>query len=163
MALCFIYEGHGVLTMIWCLAVSAAIFAADYAIKNYISHSMTLGSFRNSFLPFLKISYIQNHGAALGIMQGKKIFLIIISAVIISALVYALASKKIKSCYIAVSLSMIVGGGVCNLLDRIMYGYVIDYISLSFFPPVCNLSDYCISAGIAMLAINLIFSKKHRF
>ena len=53
--------------------------------------------------------------------------------------------------------ALIVGGGIGNLIDRIFYGYVIDYLSLSFFPPVCNFADYCITAGTVMLIIYVMF------
>ena len=51
----------------------------------------------------------------------------------------------------------IIGGGIGNLIDRIFYGYVIDYLSLSFFPPVCNFADYCITVGAVLLVLYIIF------
>ena len=53
--------------------------------------------------------------------------------------------------------AVIIGGGIGNLIDRIFYGYVIDYISLSFFPPVCNFADYCITVGTVLLMVYVLF------
>ena len=55
------------------------------------------------------------------------------------------------------SVALIVGGGLGNLVDRVIYRYVVDYLSLSFFPPVCNFADYCITIGVVILAVYLVF------
>ena len=52
---------------------------------------------------------------------------------------------------------MIIGGGLGNLFERIFLGYVVDYLSLSFFPPICNFADYCITAGTVCLIVYLLF------
>ena len=52
---------------------------------------------------------------------------------------------------------MIIGGGVGNLIDRLVHGYVVDYLAVSFFPPVCNFADYCITIGVFILVIYIIF------
>ena len=52
---------------------------------------------------------------------------------------------------------VIIGGGIGNLIDRIRLSYVIDYLQLSFFSPVCNFADYCITAGTVMLVVYLLF------
>ena len=62
-----------------------------------------------------------------------------------------------KGKFFYVCAALIIGGGIGNLIDRIFFGYVIDYLSLSFFPPVCNFADYCITAGTIMLVIYLLF------
>ena len=51
----------------------------------------------------------------------------------------------------------LIGGGIGNLIDRIAYGYVVDYLSLTFFSPVCNFADYCITIGVILLAVYLLF------
>ena len=56
-----------------------------------------------------------------------------------------------------ISAGLIIGGGIGNLIDRVFYGYVIDYISLSFFSPVCNFADYAITIGTILLIIYVLF------
>ena len=53
--------------------------------------------------------------------------------------------------------ALIIGGGLGNLFERIFLGYVVDYLSLSFFSPVCNFADYCITAGTVCLIVYLLF------
>ena len=48
---------------------------------------------------------------------------------------------------------LIIGGGIGNLIDRIFRGFVIDYLSLSFFPPICNFADYCITIGAVLFVL----------
>ena len=51
----------------------------------------------------------------------------------------------------------VVGGGIGNLIDRVFNGYVVDFLALSFFPPVCNIADYFITAGTVMLMVYIVF------
>ena len=69
---------------------------------------------------------------------------------------YALKNYK-NSKLFSVSAALIIGGGLGNLIDRIFVGYVVDYLALTFFPPVCNFADYAITAGTVLLIIYLIF------
>ena len=63
--------------------------------------------------------------------------------------------KKLLSLLLAAAL--MIGGGIGNLIDRIWRGFVVDYLSLSFFPPVCNFADYCITIGAFLFVIVLLF------
>ena len=64
---------------------------------------------------------------------------------------------KPTSKFLLTSLSLVLCVGIGNLIDRIFLGYVIDYIQLSFFNPVCNFADYCITIGTALLVIYILF------
>lgn len=106
---------------------------------------------------FLKMSYVENRGAAFGCLQGFKYFFIIVSLFMILIFIYFVFFRKINDkLFIAASI-LILGGGIGNFIDRIFVGYVIDYIKVSFFPPVCNFADYCISLGAVLLFIYLFF------
>ena len=52
---------------------------------------------------------------------------------------------------------MLFRSGLGNLFERIFHGFVVDYLSLSFFPPICNFADYCITAGTVCLIVYLLF------
>jgi len=52
---------------------------------------------------------------------------------------------------------LIVGGGIGNLIDRVRAGFVVDYISVSFFPPVFNFADCCVTVGTVFLIIHMLF------
>lgn len=83
-------------------------------------------------------------------------FVVLTTALIAAILIY-MFKKKPKSKLFYASVALVIGGGIGNLIDRIFYGYVIDYISLSFFPPVCNFADYCITVGTVLLMVYVLF------
>ncbi|HOE57893.1 MAG TPA: signal peptidase II, partial [Bacillota bacterium] len=64
-----------------------------------------------------------------------------------------------KSISVTVCLSLILGGAIGNLIDRIRMGYVIDYLSFTIFPPVFNLADSAIVVGAILLCLIIAFNK----
>ena len=107
----------------------------------------------------LKFTYVENRGAAFGIMQGAKYLFILLVILLLIFYLYVMIKKKFDSKMLILGLSLIVGGGIGNAIDRLSLGYVVDYIKLSFFPPVRNFADYCITAGTVLVLIYICFGK----
>ena len=105
----------------------------------------------------LDFVYSENRGVAFGMFQNGTVFFAITTAIVIIVAAIFLVKNYKKSKLFTISLSLIIGGGLGNLYERIVHGYVVDYLRLSFFPPVCNFADYCISAGTVCLLVYLIF------
>ena len=105
----------------------------------------------------LKLTYIENTGGAFGIGENSTFIFIIINIIIISILIGFLI-KKISKIDITdiVSISMVISGGIGNLIDRIFRGYVIDYIDITpiFKYPVFNFADILIVVGVLILIIH---------
>ena len=105
---------------------------------------------------FFNITYVRNTGAAWSILSGFRIGLVIVSLVIIGFIVYYVYKNKISSMMEKIGYSMILGGALGNLLDRIFYGYVIDFLDFKIFGynyPVFNLADTFIVIGVFMLIL----------
>ena len=68
-----------------------------------------------------------------------------------------MTKKDFKSKLYFVAAGLMIGGGLGNMIDRIFRGFVVDFLSLSFFPPICNLADYAITAGTICLIVFIIF------
>ncbi len=70
--------------------------------------------------------------------------------------------RKIEPCgiLVAIGIAMVVGGALGNLYDRIVYGYVIDFVNLSFFPAVFNVADSSISVGAVLIALKMRKTQK---
>ncbi len=130
----------------------------DSLIKYHIRENFTEGINYDTLLPFLKVTYLKNFGAALGIFPGKLYFLEIFSFLLMASLIYLIFFKKIKDKLFILSSAFVIGGGIGNLLDRIFLGFVTDYIQITFFKPVCNISDYFITLGVLMMAIYIFKS-----
>ncbi|MDQ5983831.1 MAG: Lipoprotein signal peptidase [Eubacteriales bacterium SKADARSKE-1] len=138
------------------------IILADQLIKmQVVNYIKTVGEI--TIIPgFLNISYVENRGAAFGFLQGFKYFFIIVSLIMILAFIYFIFLKKINNKLFLAASILIIGGGIGNLIDRFTLGYVIDYIKVSFFPPVCNLADYCISVGAGLLLLYFLFFSQEK-
>lgn len=139
--------------MILFILISALIPILDFAAKFFVFNNLSASDEIKTFIPFLSIVKVKNFGIAFGILKGQTGLLILFISVVLIALLYLVFSKKIKSKQLLVAISFIIGGGIGNLIDRMFFGYVIDYLKLSFFPPVCNLSDYFICLGGLIIAL----------
>ena len=100
-----------------------------------------------------------NAGAAWGIFSGKTAGLITVSIVMIVALFIYNQFVKNKSVLYCLSFGFIIGGAVGNLVDRVAFNYVRDFIFLDFFPtfPVFNLADSFLCVGAVMMAVYILF------
>ena len=111
----------------------------------------------------LYFHYTENRGAAFGILKNCRwLFITITIAVIIAVVIYIII-KKPKSRLLLVSLAMITGGGIGNLIDRISLSYVVDFIDFRIINfPVFNVADIFVSIGAALMFIYIIFfEEKH--
>lgn len=96
---------------------------------------------------FVSFSLVENTGAAFGLLRDQTIAFILISMAAISFTIFYLIKKK-ASFYLPFAL--ILGGALGNLIDRLRFGYVIDFIDLHWWP-VFNIADSCITAGSVIL------------
>ena len=90
-------------------------------------------------------------------MANMRWVFIVFTIVVIAIILYVVFKKKITNKLFIASAILLIGGGIGNLIDRIFLGFVIDYLSISFFPPVCNFADYCITIGTVLLLVYLLF------
>ena len=111
---------------------------------------------------FFRITYTCNDGAAFSILKGKRVFFIIMTIIVVCFIVYYLLKNKVYWVE-KYSLLVIISGAVGNLIDRIMYGYVIDFLDFIIFGydfPVFNIADSFITIGAIGLIISILFLNK---
>ena len=97
---------------------------------------------------FFDFTYLKNTGAAYGMLGGHTWLLILVSlAFIVCFIVYDIFNKSNNKWYLC-GLSLIIGGAVGNLIDRIFLGYVRDFINIKIFSFVFNLADLFITIGV---------------
>ena len=109
----------------------------------------------------LSFTYVENRGAAFGILQNRKLFFVAVTVVTLIILMYIfLRYYKHLNLWTISSLSMIMGGTIGNFIDRMSLDYVVDFISLRFFNrynfAVFNLADTFIVVGAIMLMLYII-------
>lgn len=108
---------------------------------------------------FFYLTRVHNLGAAWGILAGNRYFLIFVALIFISIFYFIFIKDKKITNFEAISYGILLGGIIGNLIDRLIYGYVIDY--LDFYPfgynyPVFNFADMCIVISIVLVVIKMI-------
>lgn len=108
----------------------------------------------------LSFTYVENRGAAFGIMQNSRIFFLIFTVILIGAIIYYTIKAKQNSKFYLISTSLIIAGGIGNFIDRLFRGYVVDMIEVTFISyPVFNFADICIVIGAILFCVYMLFSK----
>lgn len=139
------------------LIIAALVVAVDQIIKFFVvSNLKPVGTIKVIDGVF-NLTYVENRGVAFGMFKDMRWFFVVITLLFIAAIVFYMFKQRPEGKLFYVLAGLIIGGGVGNLIDRLLYGYVIDYLSLSFFPPVCNFADYCITGGVIVLAVYILF------
>ena len=139
------------------LLLSAAAVAIDQILKLLVTSNMQPNSGFTVINGFLSIFYIQNRGAAFGMLQNQRWFFIVATLTVSIVMIYALFKYKQHNFFSYAAVTLIVGGGFGNLIDRVLHSYVIDYIYVSFFPPIFNFADCCVTVGTVFLIIHILF------
>ncbi|TCT14949.1 signal peptidase II [Natranaerovirga pectinivora] len=119
-------------------------------------------------IPIIKdvfeLVYVENRGAAFGIMQNRVMFFVIITFAILGFIIYYYNKipKEKKYNYIRFCLILIVSGAIGNLIDRIFLGYVVDFIYFKLIDfPVFNIADIYVTVGAILTFILIIFVYKN--
>ena len=145
------------------LLIIISIFLLDRFTKVLVINNLTLGESLSVIDGFFNITYVNNHGAAFGIMDGKVIFIVIISVLIFAYLIYEIR-KDSHSKLITTSISFVIGGLLGNLFDRVVYGHVIDFFDFNFFGydfAIFNVGDAFIVIGTILLAIGFLLEERN--
>ena len=131
------------------------IFILDQISKYFISQNNDY--FINKNFILFSLDFIKNYGAAFNIFSGSRIFLSVLSIIISLILIFLILRKKITKNIDLISYSFILGGSLGNGIDRILNGYVIDFIRLNFINfPVFNVADLSINIGFLLLIYSAI-------
>jgi len=141
-------------TKLYFLSLSIFIIIIDQFTK-YIMFYNYKTVINKDFLLF-KIDFVKNYGAAFNIFSGSRIFLSLISIFFSILLIYLIFRKKTINSLDLYSYSFILGGTVGNGIDRILKGFVIDFINLKIINfPVFNIADISINIGFIILLYNI--------
>lgn len=139
------------------IASALATLIGDILSKRAVEAAMTLNTGFELIPGILSFTYILNDGAAYGIFAGKQSMLIVLTSVVLFALiVYVFLMRKKMSALEKLSLGLIVGGGVGNLIGRVLNGMVVDFIDIHIIP-VFNVADIGITVGCFLLVITVLF------
>ncbi|MGE5543867.1 MAG: signal peptidase II [Bacillota bacterium] len=140
------------------LAMYLGIVGLDQLIKYGVRQSLALNESLPVVEPILYWTYVRNEGAAFGFFQGMNWILVVCAAIVVcGALVYIMSHRPPAA--IIAALALIAGGATGNLIDRLLFGGVIDYIDVKIWP-VFNLADMAIVAGSLLIIICVGFGSQ---
>lgn len=130
-------------------AIVLIVLAVDRATKVWaMTELRRQGPIR--VLPFFDLSYAQNTGASFGLGTGANWFFVAVSALLIAGLARLLSRWPKDDVWLQAGGALVLAGAMGNLYDRLAYRFVVDFLNVHRFA-VCNVADWCISAGAAML------------
>jgi len=153
------------------LTVSTLIILLDQVTKIIVDKMMPLYHTVEIIPNLAALTYLRNTGAAFGILAGEQSiyrigFFLLVSIVALGCILYLLKLTRPEKKTTLVSLSLILGGAVGNMIDRLRMGEVIDFILVHYYDlhwPAFNVADSAISIGVVLLLIQMIRQKSTDF
>ena len=136
-------------------AWGVALAIADQLLKKLFSGTMQLGESIPVLPGIFHLTYIQNPGAAFGLFENQTLFFIAIAAFLLAFLAFAYKELAAQGIWVRFGMSLLAGGAVGNLLDRVRFGAVIDYLDFRIWP-IFNLADIGICLGAALIVWGLL-------
>ena len=139
----------------------ACLTLLDQATKSIVSSNPSAYANIEVIRGFFHITFVKNTGAAWSMLSGQRVFLSLISAaaaVGMLVMLHKTVSKKQK--LTSISLALMIAGAVGNLIDRLMLGYVRDFLNFYIFGydfPVFNVADICLTVGVCLLILAALF------
>jgi signal peptidase II len=139
-----------------CVLLIIADQVSKYFALTYLEPIGTIPVIQN----ILAFTYIENRGAAFGILQGARLGFLVITPVMVAALAYYFIKLPYGRVYgfVRAALVLIIAGAIGNYIDRLLRGYVIDFLHATFIEfPVFNLADIFVVTGTILLSVLIIF------
>ena len=140
--------------MLYLLAVALCI-GADQAVKYYVVSHLELYESAPLLPGVVELFHIQNTGGGFSILAGHTWVLTVLTAALMAGIAWMLVKKYFPHPLAMWTLTVILGGGLGNLIDRVRLGYVVDMFHFQFWPayPVFNVADVCVVSGALLAAV----------
>lgn len=146
------------------LGVLAAIVALDQATKWWIRRTLELHEIRPLVDGLLSLSHIRNRGAAFGILQDadlphQSVIFSVVSLLALAAIAFYAVRLPPEARIPRLALSLVLGGAIGNLIDRVRYGYVVDFVHVYWKQhqwPDFNMADSAITVGVTLLLLDMM-------
>jgi len=140
------------------LTVLLVIFF-DQLSKLWVIRHLKIGETKEVLSHFLYLTLLYNKGTAFGIVKEVSLAIVLFSTLlVVGFLIYSKLNKK-ETLIFMLGLSFICGGALGNLVDRIRWGYVIDFVDIKIWP-VFNLADSFITIGVGLIIVDMILRRK---
>ncbi len=150
-------RNRSVATGVAVLVVAVVLLAIDQISKYFVLIALKPVGTVTVIPGLLELTYVENTGAAFGLFKNA-IWLVIAVTVIAAAVILVLLFRyKHHSFFSYTTSALLIAGGLGNLIDRIVHGFVVDFIHVLFFGYVFNFADCCITVGAVLFVIHMLF------
>src|ERR1700690_664300 len=137
------------------MTIAGVVVLLDRFSKAWIRHHFQLGESR-PITSWFYLTFVENTGTAFGLFQGNNKALLILAFLILCALLYGARGLSERGGFWgALGVALVLGGAVGNLMDRIHYGQVIDFLDFRVWP-VFNIADSAITVGTISIMVGLL-------
>ena len=146
----------------WLFIVAAVIVVVDQVTKWLVVTNIPYGGMWSPWewlTPIARIVHWSNTGVAFGMLQGMNPVFIGLAVVVSGMIIYYYQKLEKQDVLLKLALMLELGGAIGNLVDRIQYSHVIDFVSVGNFP-VFNVADSCITVGVIFLLIGVWIQEK---
>ena len=141
-------------------AIAVLILGIDQWTKYLTVKHIPLFEVKELLPKVISLTYIQNTGAALSILEGKMSFFYIVTILVVIGIVYALHKYGKNQPLFSISLAFILGGALGNFVDRILYQFVVDMIRLDFISfPIFNVADVALTIGVGLMILYILLDE----
>ena len=147
-------------------SVACILLIVDQLVKLLIRSKMSLMDEIVIIPHFFSLYYVENTGAAFILFSGATVVLVVLGIGVLAIFHLFVLSDEVMHKWKKIGLGMVIGGIVGNLVDRILYGAVIDYLSFDFFGysfPIFNIADIGITIGFLILVIDIFRGDDNEF
>ncbi|MCR4600196.1 MAG: signal peptidase II [Clostridia bacterium] len=136
------------------IVLAAAAIALDQALKILVVSTLGMWNEIQVIPGFFYIHCIPNDGIAMGFLAGKQIVVVIVTALIMAGIAaYILKNRSNGNRVELILLTLILAGGIGNLIDRVRLGYVVDFLDFRVWSYIFNFADICVVLGCIFLFI----------
>lgn len=147
------------------LGLAVLVVLLDQATKRIAEDRLERTGVRSVPVPmvgdFLRFTYVENRGAAFGLLQDQTAFFVLVGVIVIGVIAASYRYLPRSGFRLHLALGLQLGGAVGNLIDRVRQGYVVDFVDFGYHSnwwPVFNVADSAIVIGVALLALNALSS-----
>jgi signal peptidase II len=145
------------------LGLAALVVVLDQSTKRLAEDKLEKSGVRSVPLPmvgdYLRLTYVENRGAAFGLLQDQTTFFVFVGILVIGVIAASYRYLPRSGFRLHLALGLQLGGAIGNLIDRIRQGYVVDFVDFGYrsnWWPVFNVADSAIVIGVALLAFNAL-------
>jgi signal peptidase II len=148
------------------LVLSIGVLFLDQWSKGLVTRAFDVHESRQILGDFFQLTYVRNSGAAFGLFANfespvKSVVLNTVAVVAFVAVTLYAYRSHFKSVRLQVALALVLGGAVGNLIDRVRFGYVVDFLLFGVqghYWPAFNVADTAICVGVGLLALDMFYS-----